>query len=180
MKSLISKAFVVIAILGVAVLISNRCYGQARPSPATQVISIDPLTLAQNFPLTFQYEYKTGPIYSWALRLHYWPSPSSDGTWSGFGVGGAYRIYIADSRALTGLSVAPAADLFFFRQTLNGVSQRSAIVFDLGGDLEYKWIFDQFSVEPSVGFRIGFGPTLSPSRSTGASAFIGLSGGYAW
>lgn len=159
---------------------ANPGYSQARPSPATQVVSVDILPLAYSYPLTFQYEYKADPVTSWMFRLHYWPSPSPDGTWSGFGLGAAYRFFIADSRALTGLSVAPAADLFFFHQTLFGSSQRTAICFDIGGDLAYKWIFDQFAVEPLLGIRIGFGPNLAPSRAIGTEPLIGLSGGYAW
>jgi hypothetical protein len=159
---------------------ANRASAQARPSPATQVVSVDFLPLAYDGPLTFQYELKADPVSSWMFRLHYWPSPDPSGDWSGFGVGASYRFYIADSRALTGLSVEPAADLFFFNQTLFGSSQRTAICFDIGGDIEYKWIFDQFAVEPMLGLRIGFGPNIAPARAIGTEPVIGLSGGYAW
>lgn len=168
------------ALAGGLLCSANRASAQARPSPATQVVSVDFLPLAYSYPLTFQYEFKADPVTSWMFRLHYWPSPSSDGTWSGYGLGAAYRFFIADSRALTGLSVAPAADLFFFHQTLFGSSQRTAICFDIGGDIAYKWIFDQFAVEPLLGLRIGFGPNLAPSRAIGTEPLIGLSGGYAW
>ncbi|HZK76404.1 MAG TPA: hypothetical protein VFD13_05790, partial [Candidatus Kapabacteria bacterium] len=59
-------------------------------------------------------------------------------------------------------------------------SQRTAICFDIGGDIAYKWIFDQFAVEPILGLRIGFGPNVAPTRAIGTEPLIGLSGGYAW
>ncbi len=156
---------------------AEHSFAQARPSSKTQVISIDPLGLAYNFPLTFQYEYKIGPVYSWVIRAHYWPAPSTGIDWSGFGVGGAYRIYIADSRAITGLSVEPAADLLFFRSSNLG---KSSIVAWIGGDLAYKWIFDQFSIEPMFGLRIGFGGNEARSNATGAAPILALGLGYAW
>ena len=160
--------------------ISTRASAQARPSPATQVASIDPIPLLYDGALMLQYEYKAGPVYSWMFRVDYWSNPDPTGQWSAFGFGAAYRVYIADSRALTGLSVAPVADIFFARQTIDGSSQRSAICFDIGGDLAYKWIFDDFSVEPIFGLRIGFGPNVAPTRATGFEPLIGVSGGYAW
>ncbi|MFI5202777.1 MAG: hypothetical protein ACHQNE_10350 [Candidatus Kapaibacterium sp.] len=172
--------FVLSFMLAGLLLSANRARAQARPSPATQVISVDPVPLAYDYPLTVQYEYKADPVSSWMFRLHYWPSPDPSGDWSGYGLGAAYRFYIADSRALTGLSVAPAADLFFFRETLFNTSQRTAICFDVGADLAYKWIFDQFAVEPILGLRVGFGPNVSPNRATGTEPLIGVSGGYAW
>ena len=167
---------VAIVVLSVA---ATQSYGQARPSAKTNVISVDPLGLAYNFPLTFQYEYKTGPVNSWAFRLHYWPSHDNSPTndWTAFGLGAAYRYYIADSRALTGLSVDPAADLFFFKGPQTG---RTAIVFWVGGDIAYKWIFSDFSVEPMFGFRVGFGGATAPNYATGAEAVIAVNAGYAW
>ena len=82
-----------------------------------------------------------------------------------------------DSRALTGLSAAPAADIWFFRQPQLGYSE---IAFDIGGDVEYKWIFDDVAIEPLFGFRIGFGPANTPANETGAHVLIGFSGGYAF
>src|SRR5579872_5036519 len=173
--------FVLSLTIASGLLCSAQCArAQARPSPATQVISVDFLPLAYDYPLTVQYEFKADPVTSWMFRVHYWPSPDPSGDWSGFGIGAAYRFFIADSRALTGLSVAPAADLFFFRQTLFNTSQRTAICFDIGGDIAYKWIFDQFAVEPILGLRIGFGPNVSPTRAIGTEPLIGLSAGYAW
>ena len=178
-KSVLSFA-IAMTLAGGLLVSANRARAQARPSPATQVASVDILPLAYDYPLTLQYEFKSDPVSSWMFRLHYWPSPNPN--WSGYGLGAAYRFYIADSRALTGLSVAPAADIFFFHESLPGITgtQHTAICFDIGGDIAYKWIFDQFAIEPLLGIRIGFGPSLSPSNATTTEPVIGLSVGYAW
>ncbi len=157
---------------------ASKSYAQARPSPATQVVSVDFVPLVYTFPVTFQYEFKTDPVTSWMLRLHYWPGLTAD--YTGFGFGAAYRLYIADSRALTGLAIAPAADIFFFRQPqqLGGTGSRSGIGFDLGGDLSYKWIFDQFAVEQILWLRFGIGSDVG--AFTTIQPIIGAGLGYAW
>lgn len=162
-------------LLGTLFGIAPRARAQARPSPAQNDIAGDPLDLLLGGSLNVQYEFKTSPVNSWALRGHFW----SRGDFSGFGLGAAYRFYIADSRALTGLSVAPAADLFFFSNDLGYASTTDILI---GGDLAYKWIFDQFSVEPILTLRIGIeagnAPTLS--YATGLVAGLGVYLGYAW
>ncbi len=57
----------------------------------------------------------------------------------------------------------------------------TATLFWIGGDIGYKWIFDQFSVEPLVGLRIGFTPAANaPGNGTGAIGTISVYVGYAW
>jgi hypothetical protein len=179
MKFGLAHCFVLLVLLAVS-FSASRSYAQARPSPATQVLSVDFVPLAIGYPLSFQYEYKADPVTSWLLRLHYWPGLAA--SWSGFGFGAAYRFYIADSRALTALSVAPAADLFLFHQSEleNNSGTRSAIAVAIGGDLAYKWIFDQFAVEPIVGLRYGIGPSQTPAAVATIYPIIGCSLGSAW
>jgi hypothetical protein len=173
------KCLVVIALIALS-FSATKTYAQARPSPATQVISVDFIPLVLTFPVTVQYEYKVDPVTSWAFRLHFWPGITDN--YTGFGFGAAYRLYIADSRALTGLAVAPVADLFFFRQSqqIGGTGTRSAVGVDLGGDLTYKWIFDEFAVEPIFGLRFGIGGSNAPPVFTTIQPLIGCSLGYAW
>ena len=161
---------------------ATNSFGQARPSSKSNVISIDPLSFFANEPATLQYEIKAGPVNSWAFRLHYWTGLTGGSeTWSGFGVGGAYRFYIADSRALTGLSVEPAASLMLFSGTIAAGTGHKAVALLIGGDIEYKWIFDQFSIEPIVGLRIGYTPSNpAPQNATGFIAIIGIGAGYAF
>jgi hypothetical protein len=167
----IAAALICVGALGIS---STSASAQARPSSKGSVISLDVLGLAYGHPLTIQYEWRTGPTNSWALRGYFWPTRDN---FSAFGVGGAYRIYVADSRALTGLSIAPAADVFFFS---NSYADRTAMVIDIGGDLAYKWIFDQFSVEPMFGLRIGIGGSETASFATGFQPVLSANLGYAW
>jgi hypothetical protein len=168
---IITAALLCLATVG---MFTSHASAQARPSSKSNVLSIDVLELALRGPLALQYEWKSTPVNSWAVRGYFWPA--RDG-FSAFGVGGAYRFYIADSRALTGLSVAPAADIFFFS---NSFSDRTATIFDIGGDLAYKWIFDQFSIEPMFGIRIGIGASETVSYATGFLPVLSANIGYAW
>jgi hypothetical protein len=190
--SMLTRFALYFAVIAAIFTLSESARSQARPSPKTQVFSIDPVGLILDDPLILQYEYKTGPVNSWAFRALWWPV-GVDGNydWSAFGVGGAYRFYIADSRALTGLNIAPAAEMLFFHGSFaNGVgSTKSGIAVWIGGDMGYKWIFDDFSVEPMIGMRIGLGPSSGdptkaavPTKATGFNSnqvVIGLFGGYA-
>lgn len=143
---------VAFACIALSVAFSSNTYGQARTSTKTQVISIDALGLFQSGNIiTLQYEWKTAPTNSVHIRGRF---SNYSSYYTGFGVGAGYRFYIADSRALTGLSVAPVAEVWFYSSSeLNS----SSTVFGVGGEVQYKWIFDQFSVEPGVGIGIGFG-----------------------
>jgi hypothetical protein len=168
--------YLTIVLLGVGALglSTSKVSAQARPSSKGSVISLNLLALALQGPLDVQYEWRTAPTNSWALRGYFWPSRDQ---FSAFGLGGAYRFYIADSRALTGLSVAPAADIYFFSSS---VLDKTATVFELGGDLAYKWIFDSFAVEPLFGIRIGFGGSETATYATGFVPFLAVNLGYAW
>ncbi len=179
MKFRFAKYLALIVLLSMP-FYSSKTYGQARPSPASQVLSLDFVPLIISGTLAFQYEYKVDPVTSWLLRLHFWPSPATD--YTGYGFGAAYRIYIADSRALTGLAVAPAADVFLFSGNSNNTASagKSGEGVDIGGDLSYKWIFDQFAVEPIFGLRFGIGSNYAPSAFTTIQPLIGCSLGYAW
>jgi hypothetical protein len=167
----IGALFFVIMLCGIIV---TRGYSQARPSSKENVLSADPLDLIFG-QLNVQYELKAGPVNSYVARLHYWIPQTN--TWSAFGVGAAYRWYIADSRALTGLAVEPAADLYFSSDA-NG---HNAIIIALGGDISYKWIFDDFALEPILGVHFGFSPSSTAfPQATTAYGVLGLNLGYAW
>jgi hypothetical protein len=180
MKFGFTTCFALIALF-VITFSAGKTYAQARPSPATQVVSVDVVPLVYNGSIMFQYEMKADPVSSWLIRLHYWPSPGAD--WTGFGAGAAYRFYVADSRALTGLAVAPAADLFFFREPPHAGGtggSNTAISVGIGGELSYKWIFDQFAVEPIIGLRFYIGPADAPANASTIEPVLGVSVGYAW
>ena len=151
-------------------------FAQARPSSKTSDIAVGPLGYITNSALTFQYEWKAANLNSWMVRLHLLQAPNAN-YGIGFGLGGGYRFFLADSRALTGLSVAPAADIIFDHSS---ALVKSPASFWIGGDIAYKWIFDQISVEPLFGARIGFGGNESIPTRTGLVPVIQVFVGYAW
>jgi hypothetical protein len=146
------SSLALVAFLALSVCFSSTAFAQARTSTKTQVISLEALGLFQKGNIiTVQYEWKTAPTNSIHIRGRF---SDYSNTYTGFGLGGGYHFYIADSRALTGLNVAPVAEVWFYNSSeLNS----SSTVFGVGGEIAYKWIFDQFSVEPGVGVMIGFG-----------------------
>ncbi|MEO6940637.1 MAG: hypothetical protein ABI444_10935 [Candidatus Kapaibacterium sp.] len=154
--------------------LSQASFGQARPSSKTSDISIGPLSLLVQGVISVQYEWKASQTSSWALRGEFVPT---SGNFHAFGVGAAYRFYVADSRAITGLSVAPALDLFFFGSSS---LQQNYTILSIGGDIAYKWIFDQFSVEPLVGVRIGVTGGQSVSAFSGFYPLFDCFLGYAF
>jgi len=155
--------------------ITSASYSQARPSAKSSDLAIGLLQLVQA-PNTvmLQYEWRVAPVNSVALRAGF--STGYFG-YTGFTVGGAYRFFVADSRALTGLSVAPAAEIFFLS---NSALARSYTSFDIGGDAAYKWIFDAFSVEPAVFVRIGIAGGEGLSAYSGVRAGLEVFLGYAF
>ncbi len=165
-------AFCALSIFALGAFTTNT-FAQARTSTKTQVLSIDALGLFQDGGFfTAQYEWKTSPTNSVHIRGIF----STYLTYTGFGIGAGYRFYIADSRALTGLSVAPVAHIFFYNSS---DFNKSTTAISIGGEVAYKWIFDQFSVEPGLGLQIGFlGENVPFLTKTRPYAQVQL--GYAW
>jgi hypothetical protein len=169
-----------LAVCFVLIASASTIFAQARASAKTQVISVDALGLFQGGGfISAQYEWRTAPTNSIHIRgiFSKYDAGAND-TYSGFGVGGAYRFYIAESRALTGLSVAPVAHIFFFSSTFG----RHTTALSIGGEVAYKWIFDQFSVEPGLGVQIGLalGENVGINFLTKTRPYAQVHLGYAW
>ncbi len=146
------SVFLSIAAVAILAAAHSHSYAQARTSTKTQVISVDALGLFQDGNLiTGQYEWKASSVNSWFIRAIF---GSYTSLYTGIGVGGGYRFFLADNRALTGLSAGPVAHAFFWNAS--SIS-KSTTVFTIGGEVQYKWIFDEFSVEPALGVQLGFG-----------------------
>ncbi len=137
---------------------------QAQAQARDHSISADPLGLAFGM-LNATYEQRVG------------------GT-TAFGFGGSYRWYfnLNDGKSpLEGLSAGPAVTIGFwdyggykiFNESYGGTS------IAIGGELAYKWIFNQFVVEPIL--RVNFNVTdVSGLGSTYRGYGLGVNLGYAW
>jgi hypothetical protein len=148
---------------------------QARPSSKTNVLSLKVLGAIRNYPTEINYEWKADSKSSWLARLEYW---NLSDLYTGFGLGAQYRFYIADSRALTGLSIGPEAEIFFLSPSNS--AYKSYTIVAIGGDIAYKWIFTDFAVEPFLGVRFGIGGSEGVKGTTGPDWRLGLNLGYAW
>jgi hypothetical protein len=154
----------------------ERGYAQ-RASAYNNNISVDVIDQLINNTISVQYEFKSTSTTSIAVRGEYVTAVLGS---SAFGVGGEWRFYIADSRALSGLNVGPAADLYFFKN--NGLGKKN-VVFSVGGDAAYKFFFDQFTVEPFLGARLGFtGSDVIPGVTNFTTVHLigGIYLGWAW
>ena len=173
---MIKRSITVIAACLLLTASVSSTFAQARASVKTQVISVDGLGYFLNGHLiSAQYEWRTSTTNSIHIRGIF-SNYGGTNEYSGFGVGGAYRFYIIDSRALTGLSVAPVAHVFFLSSSKKGATTQ---VISVGGEVAYKWLFDQFSVEPGVGLQIGFLGDQVP-QMTGTRPYAQIYLGYAW
>ena len=169
----------IIAIIATAITLPSVSYSQ-RASAKNNDISVDFVNFFVHTTLSAQYEWKVGPTSSWAARAYFVATGASNNNTIAFGLGAAYRFYILDSRALSGFTIAPAADIFFFKNSNLG---KSKISFAIGGDAGYKWFFDQITVEPVLGFRDGFsGAEVIPGVNNFTSIYFTGSVyiGYAW
>lgn len=175
MKSTVAKLVAGVLVAVAMLTSSNDVLAQARPSAKANVLAVDPLGLLginQLKNLSLQYEFRSSPTNSWAFRATLFPT---SGNTSAFALGGAYRFFIADSRALTGLSVAPAIDAFFVTW-----GDETYTAFGLGGDIAYKWIFDNISLEPMFAVRQIFTGDESSSDFSGVDWKLAGYVGYAW
>lgn len=171
----IAKIFAVLAIVMAGAFGSSEAQAQARTSSASNVLSVDPLGLLginQAKNISVQYEWKSSVTNSWAFRAALFPSTAN---YSSMNLGAAYRFYIADSRALTGLSVAPALDAYFIT-----FGDETYTAFGIGGDVAYKWIFTNFAVEPMFYLRQLFTGGESGSAYSGLWYDFRVWLGYAW
>jgi hypothetical protein len=174
MRSKVSS-IVAVALLAMLTLSisANDASAQARPSSKGSILSIEPFGLlgigAYKY-IQLQYEWRLTQDNSIALRAALLPAYAGV---SGFGVGGSYRFYVADGRALTGLNVSPGIDL-----VLLSAGNASYQTIGIGGDLAYKWIFDSFGVEPYFRLRQNFAG--SEGYYAGLDYGVGVYLGYAW
>ncbi len=169
MKTRLTVLLTVLMITGIFLPLKNS-YAQ-RATSKNNDIAVDFVDFLINNTFTAQYEFKSTSTSSFLIKAEYVTknTGTATGTLSAFGVGGAWRFYILDSRALEGFSIAGALDLFFFKNT---TLSRNNVAFAPGADGAYKFFFDQFTVEPTLGVRVGIIPDNNPPP--GENTFSGI------
>ncbi|MEP7233868.1 MAG: hypothetical protein ABI778_01110 [Ignavibacteriota bacterium] len=182
MKTRYLASLLVVGLVLGSIVIPKSAYSQ-RASANNNDIAIDFINFLVNNTFTAQYEFKSTPTSSFLLRAQYVSisNNAESGVTSAFGAGLGWRFYILDNRALSGLSIAPVVDLFFFKNNTLG---KSNVVFSLGADAAYKFFFGQFTIEPTLGARNGFVPSndIAPGENTfsGIYPVVAIYLGYAW
>ena len=141
------------------------------------VISIDPVDFI-NGRINATYESKLNAINSFTANATYWHWNKHG---SAFGIGGSYRWYIdlfeEKKSALNGLSIGPRADFFFWSWSYDNpiLDDKTYSTFAIGGEVNYKWVFDKWSVEPTIKFGI---PLLKEKGYDYTSYGFGINLGY--
>lgn len=175
MHKILKSTFAILCLSFVFSLTSQTATAQTRSTAYSNALTADPISLLIARVLNAQYEWKTSTTNSLAVRGLIVPSYSS---YSAFGLGGSYRFYIADSRALSGLSVGPSLDLLFFSSSS---LDRTATIASIGGEIQYKWIFSQFVLEPNLNVRFFLAGNEGVGNAfSGVGIGLGVNLGYAW
>jgi hypothetical protein len=149
------KIFLTIIVLLTMVSVS---YSQ---NTATKAVTANPIGLAFGL-FNAQYEFALNQKNSVAVRANFVGYSIGGYSNSAFGFGGSYRWYVMDSKTIVGWWAQP-----------------SATFFGIGGDGGYKWIWDQFALDVSVGARIYMGK-ISGLSFGGFGPQLGVNLGYAW
>ncbi|NPV12000.1 MAG: DUF3575 domain-containing protein [Ignavibacteria bacterium] len=155
-------------------MISNL---NAQPDKA---IMVNPLGLFWGV-MNVQYEFKYKNENSIALRANFVGYDIGSFSNSAFGLGGSYRWY-SKTRPVVGLWYGPSADLLFWSAKEKNRAMPSTYrnsFLGIGGDIGYKWNFNQFGLEIFGGLRYYFGEIAGLSFG-GVSIIGGVSLGYLW
>ncbi len=182
MKTRRSITFFILLLVSGLFFMPQSGYSQ-RASAKNYDIAIDVVDYLVNNTFAGQLELKLNPTSSLLLRAEYvlksTTTDATNGKTTAFGLGAGYRFYILDSRALTAFSIAPAADVFFFKNLI-----RNNILFSIGADAGYKIFFDQFTIEPTLGARFGITPggqlPEGEDTFTGIYPVVNIYLGWAW
>jgi hypothetical protein len=127
------------------------------------------------------FEMKTARANSFAAYLNYWGLSG----WNGYGLGASYRWYIDafkdGKKPIEGFFVGPAISFGFWDYTGSGAQHASdwnGATFAFGGEAGYKWIWDSFYLEPTLGISL---TVAKPEHLTNYSVLYGgVTLGYAW
>ncbi len=182
MKRPFFSAVVSVIVISATIFLPKSGFSQ-RASQWNNNIALDLLVdYAINNAFHLQYEGKLSSETSFNVRAEYVTKKTidPDNPTTALGFGGGFRFYMLDSRALSGFSIAPSVDVYFFK---NSGTDRRSVLFAVGADAAYKFFFNQFTVEPTVGARDGFAGSNLPAGEesfTGIYPVVSIYLGWAW
>lgn len=146
----------------------------------SKAVTVNPLGLFWGV-LNVQYEFRYEKDNSIALRANFVGYDIGSFSNSAFGFGGTYRWYHS-TKPVVGLWYGPSADLLFWtakeKNKITSATYKSSFL-GVGGDIGYKWNFNQFGVEIYGGLRYYIGD-IAGLPFGGASLIAGVNLGYIW
>jgi len=161
----------------VVMMLSSAMDAQAKNY--TKAITGDPLDFLLSKVFNVTYEHQISKDNSFTIFASYY---NYSEYWSAFGIGGSYRWYLSnvlkdEKIPIEGLSVGPMIRASFWTSDYYDFEDANSIYVVIGGEAAYKFIFDDWVVEPII--RLGIGVT--DVENLGYSGWgAGVNVGYAW
>jgi len=164
-----------IILFSLLILLPNFISAQSK-----KFIGVNPLGLFWGV-LNIQYEFHYDKDNSIAIRGNFVGYSIGSFSNNALGAGASYRWY-HDKKPIIGLFYGPSVDLLIWtaeekNKTLPETHQ--SLFLGLGGEVGYKWNFNQFGVELYGGLRYYLGH-ISNLNFGGASLIAGVNLGYIW
>ncbi len=168
-KNLLSVLFIAVTFL----LISfNTAYAQRMIKNYNEAITVNPLGLAFGI-LNVNYEMQVSRENSLTIGGVYLGYQG----WTGLGINGSYKWYLFqdEDKAIKGFSFGPTVSVTFLNYENNTYNDRMGLA--IGGEATYKWIIDDFVIEPVFGINFN---VLNESGLDWRPYYLGVNVGYAW
>jgi hypothetical protein len=150
----------------------SSAFSQRTVKNYNEAVTANPLALAFGI-LNVNYEMQVSKDNSLVLGATYLGYQG----WSGFGVSGIYKWYMFQDqdKAIKGFGFGPSASVSFLNYENSSYSSRMAL--SIGGEASYKWIIDDFVLEPVFGLNYN---VLSEAGLDWRPFYLGVNLGYAW
>lgn len=151
---------------------SSNVYSQRVVKNYNEAITANPLALAFGI-FNVNYEMQVSKENTLVIGGIYYGYQG----WTGFGVSGTYKWYIFQDqeKPIKGFGFGPSAAIAFLGYTNDTYSNRMSL--SIGGEASYKWIFDDFVLEPVFGINYN---VLSEAGLDWRPFYLGVNVGYAW
>jgi hypothetical protein len=152
--------------------LNQSAYSQRTIKNYNEAITANPLALAFGI-LNVNYEMQVSKENSLIIGGTYYGYQG----WTGFGLNGIYKWYLFQDQevALKGFGFGPSVGVAFLGYTNASYSSRMSL--SIGGEASYKWIFDDFVLEPVFGINYN---VLSQAGLDWRPFYLGVNVGFAW
>jgi len=152
--------------------IPNESLSQRVVRNYNESITANPLALAFGI-LNVNYEMQVSRENSFAIGGTYYGYQG----WTGFGVSGTYKWYLFQDaeKAIKGFGFGPSVSVGYIGYRDDTYDNRLTLA--IGGEATYKWILDDFVLEPVFGVNYN---VLVDDGMDWRFFYLGVNLGYAW